>query len=439
MSQELENIPFYWTALGHWMIVMTALMCYPRRWGKDRTAVLSGFFLVLLMGQMALAMANHGPVFNGLMLVFAALTGLQVMTLTMADLRQALYHGTRFFIAGGFMTSLCWQFYVYYAQRYPLLESQALECVWMLVGYGAVCTVFFLMESVHRSVNLEVRISWLSAAMNAVTGVIIYILSSLSFTGLELPFAGKTYAEAFQIRTLVYFGGAALLYAVHLQRGEAQMASERDALQKTLDMQKKSLRLEQESVDLVNQKYHDMKHQIALLREQIGGEEKLAVLDRVEQEIRVYEAQNRTGNDILDTILTSKSIHCQREGIQLTCVADGQLLDFMEIADISALFGNALDNAIEAAGSVIEPDQRLVHLSVSRHHAFVRIRVENRFAGTITMRNGLPSGEKRDPRYHGYGLRSIRATAEKYGGSMTVETRDGWFELRVLIPLPETA
>ena len=67
----------------------------------------------------------------------------------------------------------------------------------------------------------------------------------------------------------------------------------------------------------------------------------------MEREIKIYETQNKTGNKVLDTILTSKSMHCQRHGIELKFMGEGQLLNFMEDMDISALFGNMLDNAIE--------------------------------------------------------------------------------------------
>ena len=56
----------------------------------------------------------------------------------------------------------------------------------------------------------------------------------------------------------------------------------------------------------------------------------------------------RTGNEILDTILTEKSLICENSGIHINCVADGSLLAFMNPVDLYTLFGNALDNAIEA-------------------------------------------------------------------------------------------
>ena len=41
---------------------------------------------------------------------------------------------------------------------------------------------------------------------------------------------------------------------------------------------------------------------------------------------------------------------------------------------------------------------------------------------------------KADKGYHGFGLKSIRATAEKYGGILTIQAEDGIFLLRVTIP-----
>ena len=111
----------------------------------------------------------------------------------------------------------------------------------------------------------------------------------------------------------------------------------------------------------------------------------------------------------------------------------------MDIVDVSVLFGNALDNAIEAVSRIPEPEQRLIDLSVSRQRGFVWIRVLNRFTGKLRMRNGMPVTTKTDARSHGYGVKSIVATAEKYGGSVTMEARDGRFELRILLPEQEQA
>ena len=155
----------------------------------------------------------------------------------------------------------------------------------------------------------------------------------------------------------------------------------------------------------------------------------------MEAELRAYEAQNKTGNQVLDTVLTGKSLTCQQRGIRLTYVADGAALDFLDEMDLCTLFGNALDNAIESVERLPDLDRRLIHLTVARQKGFVQIRVENIFEGTLRFEGDLPVTTKEDKRSHGYGLKSIRATAEKYDGSVTIRTRENWFELRVLFPL----
>ena len=155
----------------------------------------------------------------------------------------------------------------------------------------------------------------------------------------------------------------------------------------------------------------------------------------MEQEIRAFEAQNKTGNEVLDTILTGKSLICQQKDITLTVAADGQALDFMDVMDLSALFGNAIDNAIEAVSLVKDPEQRLVLLTVARKKGFLGIRLKNRYETGPITEGALPETTKPDKRYHGYGLKSIRSTVEKYGGTLSINGTDGWFDLDILIPL----
>ena len=51
-------------------------------------------------------------------------------------------------------------------------------------------------------------------------------------------------------------------------------------------------------------------------------------LDKMEADIKKYESQNKTGNKVLDTVLTTKSLYCAKHNITFTCVADGTLLEF---------------------------------------------------------------------------------------------------------------
>ena len=157
----------------------------------------------------------------------------------------------------------------------------------------------------------------------------------------------------------------------------------------------------------------------------------------MEQEIRIYEAQNKTGNHVLDAVLTSKSLYCQKQGIELKFIVDGKQLGFMNDMEISALFGNMLDNAIESAEKQADPQKKLIKMYVTAEKQFLRIRIENYCEERIRFRNGMPITTKRDKHLHGFGMKSMQKTVEKYRGSVMASQEDNWFILKILIPLAD--
>ena len=128
-------------------------------------------------------------------------------------------------------------------------------------------------------------------------------------------------------------------------------------------------------------------------------------------------------------------MYCVRHGIELTCVADGAKLAFMDVMDICTIFGNLLDNAIECELGIQDKKKRLIHLAVYTKKDFLVIQCENYCPDHLEFQDGLPVTTKKDKAYHGYGIKSIRLTADKYGGTVTIHTRDEWFEINTLIPL----
>ncbi|MCR4871754.1 MAG: ATP-binding protein, partial [Atopobiaceae bacterium] len=97
-------------------------------------------------------------------------------------------------------------------------------------------------------------------------------------------------------------------------------------------------------------------------------------------------------------------------------------------------FGNALDNAIEAAEQIPNPDERMIFLRVERQGAFARIYVENTCLGTVELVAGMPQTSKDDERFHGFGLKSIRMIVDRLGGNMVITPHEGVFSLSILLP-----
>ena len=106
--------------------------------------------------------------------------------------------------------------------------------------------------------------------------------------------------------------------------------------------------------------------------------------------------------------------------------------------DICALFGNALDNAIECELKLPDKSKRMIHLTLTTQKQFLLLQVENYCPDAPDFRDGLPLSTKRDADNHGFGVKSIQHTARKYGGTATVQMEMDWFVLKVLIPIPQT-
>ena len=269
------------------------------------------------------------------------------------------------------------------------------------------------------------RAAWVAACVAAVFFVIVFSMAfanDQSGTVRRICFTYDALATAFVMTILVLLSRVDALRA-NLAANEAIWQRRGEQYQLT-----------RESIDLINEKCHDIRKRVADLRGPALSDESI---ERIQDSIRVYDASVRTGNDALDVVLTSKSLVCAQNGIELTCLADGAALAFMEDDELYFLMENILDNAIEAVTRLPEPEQRSISLTVRREGDFVTIREDNFFAGKLELVDGLPRTSKGDEKNHGFGLRSIRRCVGEHGGEMTLRADGGIFSLSILLPVPD--
>lgn len=435
LSVDLSHTPGIYYALAYWLSCTLYIRMNPRKLSGWRLLGVQAIFLLVICAFMTLTDGVSVVWFFPCVFFIILLIFLYIKLCCDTSPLKTGYFCVRAFILGEFAASLEWQLFYFGITVLGLPLGLPVNLLFLCISHGIVFGVVFMIESRFREGNAGIQITPKDFLGSAILGFVVFAFSNLSFVFEMTPFSSQFPAEIFIIRTLVDLGGMVMLYAFHVQLQELHLRVEMRFLQNTLQAQYDNYRLTEESMALVNQKYHDLKHQITLLRSEVTSEEKLAFLDQMEEDVRAYEARNKTGNRVLDTILTTKSLQCQDQGIGLTCVAEGQALDFMNPMDLSALFGNALDNAIESVIKLSDPEKRLIHISVARQKNFLRIRVENCYEGALQYENGFLATTKEDRRYHGFGMKSMRQIVEKYSGSMTVNTKDGWFELRILFPI----
>ena len=205
-----------------------------------------------------------------------------------------------------------------------------------------------------------------------------------------------------------------------------------EIMKQILYQQKQQMKLSKENIELINIKCHDIKNQIAMLGSRVPKDE----IRELESAVNIYDTEFKTGNEALDVLLMEKFMLCENKNIRLDCMIQGESLSFMKQSDIYSLFGNAVDNAIEALSQLSDADRRCISVKGREDRGMFVVHIENFYEGSLSFDNGLPKTTKKDKRYHGFGMKSIRMITEKYHGYFKVKAENGLFILNILIQLP---
>lgn len=246
---------------------------------------------------------------------------------------------------------------------------------------------------------------------------IIYFVSDK--TVIAYPVCGASIFSSFGCMYFTSYICSAAQTAYHAQELEMRRAYLSDRIS------------EEERVRSI---YHDMKNHLLVLEAQsVGSQEVSRSIKTLQEQIADYENYHHTGNDFLDIIIRDKSRAAREKHIDFNAVISFEEGSFISPLDISTIFGNAIDNAIEASERLPE-DQRLITVKASRVRDMLVIAVEN---------NRAPGGEhgekttKQDAFLHGFGIPNIKKAAEKYSGQCTIESLSDTYRIKILLPIPD--
>lgn len=349
----------------------------------------------------------------------------------------AAYLCARAFLIAEFTASFQWQLDCYLNARVDVEHFVFAKIVMLVVIYTAIFVLVAFMEKPLMNPEYLNKITYKEFIAVIAIVAVAFTFSNLSFIWKNTPFSSGFRSDIFNIRTLFDLAGMTILYAYQSRVCELMAESEIVTMDSMLKSQYNQYRNYQESIDLINMKYHDLKHQIAGLRAETDIDKRTEWLDAMEDDIRGFESVTNTGNKVLDTIIAGKIMHGQKYDIKFTCVIDGKLLEFMHVTDICTIFGNAIDNAIENVVMIKDIEKRIIHVTVSAKNKFVLIQFQNYCEVKPNEdKRGvrLFESSKADKRNHGFGLKSIQYTVDKYDGTMKAGMNKDWFELTILIP-----
>lgn len=197
--------------------------------------------------------------------------------------------------------------------------------------------------------------------------------------------------------------------------------------------EKKQYEFTKTSIDSLNVKLHDLKHKLTAYNVSLPPEE----MESLRQDINIYDSRLKTGNDTLDVLLTEKVLTCQAKGIRLTIAGDSTPLSFVKTMDLYSLFGNAIDNAIEAAEQ-LEEEKRIIDISIEERGDLIFLGFSNYYSGALVFEDGIPQTSKTEEiGYHGFGMKSMKLIAARYGGDLIISANDELFNLNIYLRKPQ--
>ena len=428
MPEAIMDTPRLFTAIAEWLSVFVYLFMYKRR---KNGAILVGycaiFFVLIALNQFV---AGGLPIFwwiPTMLLAVGIMYAFMYVTLDIKPFDCGLLC-SHSFVAAELGASLYRQLYVWQVSR--MSDSFLVSFLTMLVIYAI---AFFLYYRVEKDTfpstrSLKITKSELLAAILTAFGA--FLMSNISFVWSDTPFSVT--GNLLYVRTLVDFGGLLMLITQQDRRNELMVRQEKNAIDQLFQKQYEQYKLTLDNSELLRKEMHDLKHYLIALRGEEDPVKREEVLSDMEQAIAIQESFMNTGNNVLDVILTAKSLACNKAHIALSAMVDGSLLSDVHVKDICSLFGNILDNAIEAAQQVDDVDLRIINLTMQKKNQFIVIECENYCNEDLDKKN-LPKTSKKDVIHHGYGLKSIRQVAEKYQGGMSIDLENNWFKIRVLL------
>ena len=311
--------------------------------------------------------------------------------------------------------------------------------IWIVVTYITLIPIGFLVATlINRFKSIKKKIAFSKLALISPLSTALIMLAGFAYM-IAYIFGIGIAEKVGMIFALLVFAwlifSNLFLFDVLSAKYEEKLKSEQQAQEK--EYYYTQCRLMQESVEQVKALRHDMKIHLATLSDfaTSGNMEDIkGYLNSLVDDVEKSEAFSDTGNIAFDSIINYKLRNAKSDNIKLDLNIAVPPEISIEVVDIVTILGNLLDNALEAVAKVGEKTIRL-NIKFSKGGLFAKI--ENSFNGEVKYEEqgkahshivSLKGSDK-----HGYGLKNIRQSVEKYNGHMKISHADNVFSTGVFL------
>lgn len=276
--------------------------------------------------------------------------------------------------------------------------------------------------------------------------VILYPLISVMMVAFITSTAVKMFSHEQTVAIGVFLSFIIVLVNVASLIGNEHVKSryilqnEIDAMQHQEELTLGLMRQQEEHLRETKAQAHDFKNHLLCLRGLVNDEQadqnpSLRYIDELLLTVGDTELYIEVKNEALRAILAGANATCKAKNIDLRCRVDYSDFSFMSYSDISILFSNAINNAIEACTQYEGKKRPYVDFKVLRQGEMLFVQIANIKSGSVKTQGGMLLSTKPQPENHGIGFKNMERVVRKYGGEITVDYEETEFRLYINLPL----
>lgn len=222
---------------------------------------------------------------------------------------------------------------------------------------------------------------------------------------------------------------AGIIYLYKILSREADLKKRTELVEKQLEMTKKYYEGLQENYEQMQQIMHDSKKHIQVLCE-LNDIDKIKYGKELITSIAEIQPRFQCSDKIVCAIIWNKMQICEQKGIEFEVNMQDVSFGFMDKIEITALFANLLDNAVEACESSSNSKRR-IELRVHSFKEYIVIKLRNTMGVLPKIKEGRLVSNKSG--HAGLGMTILENLANKYYGNVDYEYSDQYFESKVIL------
>lgn len=288
----------------------------------------------------------------------------------------------------------------------------------MIIGYS----IFLLLISKNEITSIKLK------------QTMLMVLFSLFELYAEYNFSIRITNRADGIVTMFMIIGFMVLnlcavYVIKITTSAYKAKYELEMMKKQSELQLIHFKEMSDKYESARRVIHDIDKHLAIMNSLSLDEEKYHT--EFEKEINSVFGVFKCSNRILSIIMSSKILEAENKSILVETQIEDVLFENISEIDITAIFVNLWDNAIEACTKLSE--ERFIRVIIGKVNDFCIICFENSFNGNLRTQNNQILSLKSD--HHGMGINIIKHTVEKYGGSLNNSNMGSSFISKIILPL----